>query len=91
MDINGFHTICVARVTPTENLETLDTKVRKGNLYFYFVTSVNTKGIESELRNDAAAQSSRADHDNCRADHWSHHRTCRGTLCVHRGKVNEEK
>ncbi|HEY9167123.1 MAG TPA: hypothetical protein VIS48_13285 [Candidatus Kryptonia bacterium] len=34
-------------VTPSENLEALDKKAKKGSLYFYYVTSVNSKGIES--------------------------------------------
>ena len=33
---------------PNEALEILDRSARKGNLYFYFVTAVNVRGIESE-------------------------------------------
>ena len=37
---------------PAEALETLDKNARKGNLYFYYVTAVNSKGAESERSNE---------------------------------------
>jgi len=38
----------ISHVVPEENLEIVDKSAKKGNLYFYFVTAENIKGIESE-------------------------------------------
>ncbi len=37
----------IETVKSSGNLETLDRRTRKGDLYFYYVTTVNTKGVES--------------------------------------------
>lgn len=38
----------ISTVRPSETLETLDKSVKRGNLYFYYLTAVNTKENESE-------------------------------------------
>lgn len=46
--------INVSIVKSVNSLETIDRTAEKGNLYFYYVTTVNAKGIESERSQEVA-------------------------------------
>ncbi len=43
----GTSPVYVATIKSSDSLEDLDSRTIKGQLYFYYLTSVNTKGVES--------------------------------------------
>ncbi len=44
----GAYPIRIATVRPDQTLQFLDDHTEKGQLYFYYLTSVNTEGVESD-------------------------------------------
>ncbi len=46
--VRGTKPVIVGRITDIKELSFTDSKVKKGNLYFYFITSVNIEGNESK-------------------------------------------